>query len=792
MKDKAKTKNQFSDLIGSETRDISHSRLITASRVWLEVADVMSKVVTTISPDETVLSATKRMCENNISCIIVLDNARVAGILTETDLLKGIAADEADFNKMPVTRIMSWPVESIPPDLSVLEAGKIAEAKHIKKLPVLDGEKLVGIVTQTDLIQVLTSYGMWSDVVEVMNKDVVSIQSQTTVTEAVKAMASCKISCIVVVEGDDVVGVFTEKDLLKKVVALQKNPAHTKIEEVMSSPVISIPSDYSLFSAAKAMEKMRIRRLVVIEDKKLCGIITQTNIFMAIKDKLQKEEEKNLGLLAESGNSIFTVDLNWKTTYVNPTFMKLLEVSEPTKLIGQPFLPEKFWFNPEERNLFLRELEKGNGNIGTAELSLRTCKGNRLRVTIFATLTKNVRGQINGRQGMLYDNTERKQVEEKFTTIIQTALDGFWINDLTGRILNVNDSYCRMSGYTRKELLTMSIADVEVLEKPEEISEHMKKVIDQGHDCFETCHRRKDGGIIDVEISVNYFDVDEGQMVVFLRDITARKRAKEALQKANEELREQDRLKNEFVVTMSHELRTPLTIFKNIISNALAGVTGRLNSKLRRDLETANEMIGRLAGITNDFLDISKIEVGKMKLNYTRLAIQSLVTKVVEMLKLLADNKNIDLIASMPDGELLVNADYNKICQILSNLIDNAVKFVPDCGGKIIVRVKDLGADVGINIEDNGPGIQGGDVNKVFGRFVQLRKYTGPGKHGTGLGLAITKELVELNGGRIWVENIPTGGARFCITLPKCSADFEKHHENDQDSGYLVSACHQK
>jgi len=479
----------------------------------------------------------------------------------------------------------------------------------------------------------------------------------------------------VAVEGDDLVGVFTEKDLLKKVVALQKDPAHTKIEEVMSSPMISIPPDYSLFSAAKAMEKMRIRRLVVMEDKKLRGIITQTNIFMAIEDKLQKQEEKNLGLLDKSGNSIFTVDLNWKTTYVNLAFMKLLEVSGPAELIGQTFLPEKFWFDPQERNLFLRELEKGN--IETAELQLRTCKGNRLWVTIFASITKNVHGQINGRQGILYDITERKQ-------------------------------------------------------------------------------------------------------------------AAEAMQKANKELREQARSKKEFVVTMSHELRTPLAIFKNIISNALAGVTGRLNRKLRKDLEIADEMVDRLAGITNDFLDISKIEVGKMTLNSTPLVIQSVVAKVMEILELLVDNKNIDLSASMPDGELLVNADYNKMIQVLSNLIDNAVKFVPDCGGKIVVRVKDLGVDVGIDVEDNGPGIHGDDTSKVFDRFVQLRKHPGPGKHGTGLGLAITKELVELHGGRIRAENIPAGGTRFCITLPKCSADLEKHSENDQDFGYLVSAYHQK
>ena len=339
MEHKKKTDNKINDLIDTKITDVAHGRLITSSRSWLEAVDVMSKNVTTISPDETVVSAAKRMSEDNISCVIVVDNAAVVGILTETDLLKWVAGKDRDFDKTKVDEIMSRPVVSIPPDLPVLTASKIVETKHIKRLPVLDRNQLVGIITQTDLIRVLTSYGMWRDVVEIMNTDVVSIQRQATVTEAAKAMASDKISCIVVVEDDGVVGVFTEKDLLKKVVALQKDPTQTRIEEVMSSPVTTIPPDYSVFSAAKTMEKKRIRRLVVVEDKKLCGIVTQTNIFMAIKDKLQKEEEENLNCLKRSKNNIYTVDPNWKTTFVNPAFMELLEVSDPAELIGQPFLP---------------------------------------------------------------------------------------------------------------------------------------------------------------------------------------------------------------------------------------------------------------------------------------------------------------------------------------------------------------------------------------------------------------------------------------------------------------------
>ncbi len=257
--------------------------------VPLTVGNVMSKDVITICSDETIASAAKIMSENSVSCIVVADNGSVTGILTETDFLKRVAAKEKDFDRIKVREIMSSPVESIAPNVSVFDAIRIMEDKHIKRLPILEKKRLVGIVTQTDMVRVVTFYGRWKDVEEIMSRDVAGIQSKATIVEAAEVMTRRKISCIVVLEGDEVVGVVTERDLLERVVALQKDPGQIKMEEVMSSPVATVSPDYSVFSSSRIMEKMGIRRLVITEDKRPCGIISQTDILRATKKKLQME-----------------------------------------------------------------------------------------------------------------------------------------------------------------------------------------------------------------------------------------------------------------------------------------------------------------------------------------------------------------------------------------------------------------------------------------------------------------------------------------------------------------------
>ncbi len=300
MENKKISTKKIRELMEKTPQEDSSENCVFASRNWLPINDIMIKDVATMSVNETVFSAAKKMFEKRVSCIIVLDGDKVAGILTETDFLKRIAARKREFAHMEIARLMTSPVISISSDTSVLQAGAIAEENHVKKLPVIDNGKLVGIITQTDLVRVFTYYGMWRDIEEIMTPDVVTIQSETTVVEAAEAMTNNNISCIVVLNDKEVTGVLTERDVLKRVIAAQKDPNTTKINEVMSSPVKTVPPDYSVFSASRLIENTNIRRLIVLEGNTLKGIVTQTDIFRAVRNKLQNEEKKFHELLEKT------------------------------------------------------------------------------------------------------------------------------------------------------------------------------------------------------------------------------------------------------------------------------------------------------------------------------------------------------------------------------------------------------------------------------------------------------------------------------------------------------------
>jgi NtrC-family two-component system sensor histidine kinase KinB len=216
-------------------------------------------------------------------------------------------------------------------------------------------------------------------------------------------------------------------------------------------------------------------------------------------------------------------------------------------------------------------------------------------------------------------------------------------------------------------------------------------------------------------------------------------------------------------MTASHELRTPLTSIGMSIKLLLERTMEKLNEKDQQLLLAAHEDLQRLKTLVNNLLDLSKIEAGKMEMEFENISLHTLCENAVGVLKSQIDSKGICLTLDFSQNIPHVKADANKIIWVLTNLITNALHY-SERGGHIRVSAEHLGPYVHVSVTDNGSGIPFEVQSKIFDKFVQIKSDKALG--GSGLGLTICKEIVRAHGGTIWVDSSPGEGSTFTFTLP--------------------------
>jgi len=242
-------------------------------------------------------------------------------------------------------------------------------------------------------------------------------------------------------------------------------------------------------------------------------------------------------------------------------------------------------------------------------------------------------------------------------------------------------------------------------------------------------------------------------MVALLRDVTRE--------------REIERMKTDFVSIVSHELRTPLAAIKGAVDNLLDGIGGELGDVQQKCLTISKRNIDRLSRLISDLLDISRIEAGKIQIIKQPADISVIIKDVLFFFKEIADGKNILLEMAIEQNVPVLSFDSDKITQVITNLVGNAVKFTPT-GGKITVKAFLSGDYLQVDVIDTGTGISRQDLEKVFDKFYQVSRLETKGMYkGTGLGLPITKGIVEKHEGKIWAESELGKGAKFSFILPR-------------------------
>ena len=231
---------------------------------------------------------------------------------------------------------------------------------------------------------------------------------------------------------------------------------------------------------------------------------------------------------------------------------------------------------------------------------------------------------------------------------------------------------------------------------------------------------------------------------------------------------QQLQFKNEFLSHVSHELRTPLACIHQFVSLMLDGLAGKILPEQREHLETVFRSVNQLRAMITDLLEATRAESGKIIIDPHGLVIGDVIRQATSMLRATAQSKGVGLEAGVDTRIPFVFADPNRVLQVLSNLIDNAIKFTPP-DGSVMVKARLMEADpdfVYISVADTGRGIDAEAKNLIFERLYQDPNSIDDSRKGLGLGLYISKELVQLHGGRLWVESQLSHGSTFTFTLP--------------------------
>jgi PAS domain S-box-containing protein len=363
--------------------------------------------------------------------------------------------------------------------------------------------------------------------------------------------------------------------------------------------------------------------------------------------------------------------------------------------------------------------------------------------------------------------------------ILEATAEGIYGIDPHGYTLFLNPAAARMLGAGTDEVIGRPFEAVLGMGAGEAGGEGVNAVratlsTGTAREVKDAAFRRTDGSSFPVEYTSTPI-VEAGQItgaVVSFRDVTER--------------REVDRLKDEFVSVVSHELRTPLTSIRGSLGLLAAGKLGEVPEKGRRMLDIAVQNTDRLVRLINDILDIERIESGRVTMELRPVDAAELAHQAVDVMQAMAEKASVRLYA-WADRQPM-EADPDRILQVLTNLLSNAVKFSPP-GGEVSVTVSREGGELRFAVRDQGRGIPADRLESIFERFQQVDSSDAREKGGTGLGLAICRSIVQQHGGRIWAESVPGEGSTFTFTLPVSVMPEPRATETVEGDGPLVLVC---
>jgi PAS domain S-box-containing protein len=459
------------------------------------------------------------------------------------------------------------------------------------------------------------------------------------------------------------------------------------------------------------------------------------------------------------------------------------DISDPKELIARARALSAELGTPIEPGFEALVFKASRGIEDIYELTYIRKDGTRLPAVVSVTALRDADGAIIGYLLIGTDNTARKLVEEEqkksdqrlrdqqFYTrsLIESNIDALMTTDPAGIITDVNKQMEALTGCTRDELIGAPFKDC--FTDPERAEAGIKRVLsEKSVTDYELTARARDGKTTVVSYNATtFYDRSRTLQGVFAaaRDVTERKRVEVELQQAKAAAESASRTKSDFLASMSHEIRTPMNSIMGI-ADLLAKTD--LTAEQDKYVQIFRRSGDNLLNLINDILDLSKVEASQLDLERTGFSLSDHLEKVIEMVAPKAQEKGLTLVCEIaPEVSNDLVGDPTRLRQVLLNLLGNAIKFT--LTGRVMLNVEPDGDSavptaLRFTVSDTGIGIPGGKLARVFERFTQADSSTTRRFGGSGLGLTISKRLVELMGGRIWVESTLDEGSVFSFAVP--------------------------
>jgi PAS domain S-box-containing protein len=398
------------------------------------------------------------------------------------------------------------------------------------------------------------------------------------------------------------------------------------------------------------------------------------------------------------------------------------------------------------------------------ELTYVRKDGSRFPAVVSVTALRDDRDAIIGYLLIGTDNTARKKAEvarrdseEKYRTLFSRASDAIIVCDADGEtVIDFNQAALELYGYTESEFRKLTSRDLDANPEDDGYATHAMSP-KQTSSRF---HRKADGRIFPVEFTCAAFSLkDKNLIMVLTRDMTEKLKAAEI-----EALKEREAMQRKLLSTVSHELRTPISVIKASAETLLLGMLK--NEKTRsRFLQIIDKQADHLTGLVRQILLIAEFESGKTKPVTSSIRLTDLFRELLPGILMLAEKKRISITTQI-EGKLIVRVDRSHLIGILQNLLDNAIKYNKNSGSIAILARRSDNGDVEISVRDTGIGISAEELPRIFQQFQRAQSVRELSIAGAGLGLYIVKNMVNMNGGRIWAESGEGKGTTFHFTLP--------------------------